>query len=138
MCRRRTPRQNVEHILGVLHPASRGKLVAEDDFLAGVVHLRTENETATLGRRLDRPAGEGTRDVDHILLRVSAIYAERVELEQLTPVVLVQALSLPLLLCLLLLLPLDLSSRAHRSHDRAKSVPSAHRNRTNPRHSIWS
>src|SRR6266513_1884609 len=139
MRRRRTPRQNVEHVLGVLHPASRGKLVAEDDFLARVVHLRTENKTTTLSGRLDRPAGEGTRDVDHILLRVSAIYAERVELEQLTPVVLVQALSLPLLLCLLLLLPFDLSSRAHRSHDGAKSAsPSANWNRTNPWHSVWS
>src|SRR6266513_3148576 len=141
MRRRRTPRQNVEHVLGLLHPASRGKLVAEDDFLARVVHLRTENKTTTLSGRLDRPAGEGTRDVDHILLRVSAIDPERVELEQLTPVVLIQALSLPLLLCLLLLLPFDLSSRAHRSHDRTKSAspsPSANRNRTNPWHSIWS
>src|SRR6266566_9345829 len=111
--RRRTPRQDVEHILGVFHPASSRELVAEDDLLSSVVHLRTENEAATLCRWLDRPAGEGARDVDHVLLRIPAIDAQRVELEQLASVVLVQPLTLSLLLLLLLLLALHLLRGAH-------------------------
>src|SRR5207245_11005601 len=38
---------------------------------------------------LDAPAGEYARDVDHVLLGVAAVYAERVELEQLPGIVLV-------------------------------------------------
>src|SRR6185503_21388512 len=89
--------ENVEHVLSVFHPASRGQLVAKDNLLAGVVNLRAENESATLRRRFDRPAGEGTSDVDHILLGVSAIDSQSVKLEQLPSVVFVQAWALALL-----------------------------------------
>src|SRR6266576_1415776 len=40
---------------------------------------------------IDRPASERTRDLDDILLRVAAIDPERVELEQLAAVILVEA-----------------------------------------------
>ena len=59
----------------------------------------------------DRPAGERTSDVDHILLGISAIDSQGVELEQLPSVILVQAGALPLLRLLRLLsLPSLLSS----------------------------
>ncbi len=43
-------------------------------------------------RRLNRPAGERSRHLGHVLLRVAAIHPERMELHQLAPVVLVEAL----------------------------------------------
>src|ERR1700749_1232596 len=102
MRRRRTLRQNVQHVFGVLHSPARGETMTQHDLLAGIMHLRSEDESATLRRRLDRPAGERARDVDDILLGVSAVDAERVELQQFTPVVLVKSGVLPLLLLLLL------------------------------------
>src|SRR3954470_22359525 len=100
---RRTLGQNVQDVFGVLHPATGGKLVAEQDFLASIMDLRTEYESAALRRRFDRPAGERARDVDHVLLRIAAVDAEGVQLEQLTTVVLVQSLTLALLYWALLL-----------------------------------
>ncbi len=94
--------------------------MAEHQLLARVVHLRTENEAAALCGRLDRPAREGARDVDHVLLCVSTVDAQRVQLEQLAAVVLIQPLALSLLL--LLLLPLSLLPGPHDSHDAAKSA----------------
>src|SRR5205814_4627015 len=121
---RRTLRQDVEHILGVFHSPSRRQTMTEHHFLTGVVHLRPENESATLCRRHDRPAGEGACDVDHILLGVSAVDAEGVQLEQFAPVVLIQALTLSLLL---LLLWRTLHRHAHWPEDPADSTSIASR-----------
>src|SRR5205814_10264879 len=101
----RTLRQNVQHILRVFHSASRRQLVSEHDLLSSVVDLRAKDKSAALLRRLDRPTGERARDVDHVLLGVSAVDAERVQLQQLASVMLVQALTLTLPLLVLLLSP---------------------------------
>src|SRR5205814_1544159 len=57
----------------------------------GVVDARAEHEPAALRGWLHAPAGQDARDVDHVRLRVAAVHAERVELEQLAGVVLVDA-----------------------------------------------
>src|SRR5215211_5082910 len=57
----------------------------------GVVH-------PAAARREDRPAGEGARHLLHVLLRVAALDAERVQLHQLARVVLVDAAPHALLL----------------------------------------
>src|SRR5262249_60526355 len=64
--------------------------VAEHDFLAGIVEARIEPEAAAKPRVLDRPPREGARDLGHVLLRVAAVHAERVQLHQLAAVVLVE------------------------------------------------
>ena len=84
-------RDDVEHLLAVLDAASRGQPLAEDGLLAGVVHDRPEDEPAAAARLLERPPGERARDLDDVLLRVAAVDAERVQLEQLAGVVLVEA-----------------------------------------------
>ena len=54
--------------------------------------MRSSKKNSRIALRLpDRPAGEGARDFDHVLLRVSAIHAERVQLHQLAAVIFVQA-----------------------------------------------
>src|SRR5947207_755488 len=97
--------------------------MTEHHFLSGVVHLRPENESATLCRRRDRPAGEGACDVDNILLGVSAVDAEGVQLEQFATVVLVESLTL----ALLLLLWRTLHRPAHWPEDPADSTSNASR-----------
>ena len=94
-------------------PAARLQLVAEHDLRLGVVDLGTEDELAGVGcvrhalressdarvlrlreelpRRADAPSGQRARDLDHVLLRVAAIDAERVQLHELASVILVQA-----------------------------------------------
>ena len=52
-----------------------------------------EDVAAALTRIVNRPAGERTRHLGHVLLRVAAVHAERVQLHQLAAVVLVQSLS---------------------------------------------
>ena len=61
-------------------------------FCAGVVQPRVEREAAALPRVVDRPPREGARDLGHVLLRVAAVHAERVQLHQLAAVVLVETL----------------------------------------------
>ena len=85
-------RHDVEHFLTVLDAAAGLEHVAEQQFLAGVMHRRRKIETApaTL-RRHDRPAGERAGGIDHVLLRVPAVHAERMQFEQLAAVVLVES-----------------------------------------------
>ncbi len=64
--------------------------MAEDDLLTRVVNPWTKDESPTLLRLANRPARKGAGDVDHVLLGVSAVYAQGVELEQLAAVVLVE------------------------------------------------
>ena len=92
------PRQDVEDLFAVAFAAAGFDDVAEHDLLAGIVQARIEAEAAAEPRRLNRPAGERARDLGDVLLRVAAVDAERVELHQLAPVVLVQALRRVLLL----------------------------------------
>ena len=64
--------------------------MAEHDLDALVVDARLEAESAALLRSIDGPPGERPRDFGDILLRVAAIDAERVQLQQLAPIVLVE------------------------------------------------
>src|SRR5262249_1997675 len=88
--RRWLPCEDVEHLLAVGLAAARFDHVAEHDFLAGIVEARIEPEAAAKPRVLDRPPREGARDLGHVLLRVAAVHAERVQLHQLAAVVLVE------------------------------------------------
>ena len=83
-------RDDVEHLLAVLLAAAGAQRVPEHHFRLGVVHPFAENEPAARARIVERPTGEGARDGDDVLLRVAAVHAQRVQLEQLAAVVLVQ------------------------------------------------
>ncbi len=84
-------REQVEDEIAVLLSAARLNLVPQDDLLAVVVHPRLESEPAALPWIRDRPARKRARDLLHVLLRVAAFDAERVQLHQLARVVLVEA-----------------------------------------------
>src|SRR6266436_3480537 len=112
-------RHDIQHHQAILDPATSGNLVTEDDFFAVVVHPGSENEftgvvtripshqssrgCAPAARLKDSPAGKATRDFLHVLLRVSAIDAARVQFHQLTRVILIDAAGSLLLLRSLLL-----------------------------------
>ena len=87
-------------MLGSLFTKIKKGLAKTRDAFTGVVDLWTENESPALCRRLDRPTRKRTRDVDHILLRISTVDSKRVQLEQFTPIVLVEPRTLLLLLLL--------------------------------------
>src|SRR4051812_19111943 len=65
---------------------------AEHDLLPFVVQPRVEDELAALSGPVDRPPGERTRHLGDVLLRIAAVHAERVELQQLASVVFVKSL----------------------------------------------
>src|SRR5205085_759422 len=122
----------VQDLLAVLHASAARNLLAEHNLLAVVVEARREEEgagaavlsgvvavDAAAARLVDSPAGERARNLLHVLLRVAAVNAQRVQLHQLACVVLVDAALLSLLWSLLrrlslLLLPrhLCLTTRA--------------------------
>ncbi|MCG3160063.1 MAG: hypothetical protein JMDDDDMK_01095 [Acidobacteria bacterium] len=83
-------RQNIEHAQPVFDPAARGDAFAEHDLFALVVRARAECESH-VAARAKRPSGEAARDGDHVILRVSAVNAERVQLHQLARVIFVQS-----------------------------------------------
>ena len=62
---------------------------------AGVVDARRREARAAVLQPADRPAGQDLRQLLHVLLRVAAVDAERVQLEQLARVVLVQPARVP-------------------------------------------
>src|SRR5687768_6637740 len=90
-------REHAENLHPLLEVPPRGQRAAQDNLLALVVPIGTELRLeAALGSRRgpsagagtltkrERPPREGARNVDHILLRVAAVHAERVQLEELT------------------------------------------------------
>jgi hypothetical protein len=83
-------RDDVEHLLAVLHAASGGEPLPKHDFLAGVMHRGPKDEAPTAARLFQRPARECARHVVNVLLRVSAVDAEGVKLEELARIVLVE------------------------------------------------
>ena len=85
------PRQNIEHHLSVFHAAAGGNLHAQHGLLAFVVNAIVVNEFAATVRLSDGPPGETAGYFDDVLLRVSAIDAQSVQLHQLARVVFVQA-----------------------------------------------
>src|SRR5438270_9645325 len=70
--------ENIEYVLAVLHSAPCGQRVPKDNLLTRVMLLRTKDESAAELRCFDAPSGESPRDFLHVLLRVSAVNAERV------------------------------------------------------------
>src|SRR6266481_7019258 len=84
-------RQNVQHLQAVLDAAARGDLDAEHDFRSAVVHALPEDKTGALAGSADAPAGEATRHFSDIVLRITAVHAERVQLHQLTRVILIES-----------------------------------------------
>src|SRR2546421_5598956 len=83
--------QNVQHAFTVRDAAARQNLVTEDDFLAVVMQSRTIEKQALLVWLLDGPTAEATRDFLYVLLRVSAIDTERVQLHQLAGIIFIKA-----------------------------------------------
>src|SRR5947209_3570025 len=83
-------RHNIEDLESVLNAATGGNLHAENGLFLRIVHAAVEEEFAAVTRIADGPASEATRDLDDVLLGVSAVNAEGVELEQLAGVVLVE------------------------------------------------
>ena len=83
--------QDVEHFLAIVLAAAGLDLVSEHDLLAVVVHARLELEAAALPRVRNRPTRERARHFLHVLLRVAAVDAKRVQFHQLARVVLVQS-----------------------------------------------
>ena len=105
--------EEVEDGLAVLDAAPGGEALAEDGLGLGVVPVGAEQELALAegaglaaqvagdsggalrgGVGVDRPPGEGPRDLFDVLLGVAAVDAEGVELEELAAVVLVDAAAL--------------------------------------------
>src|SRR5438045_897819 len=68
---------------------------AEDVLGPAVMRPVAKDESRALLRPLDAPAREDSRDLDDVLLRVTAIDAEGVQLEQLARVILVDSRRLP-------------------------------------------
>src|SRR6185312_8216166 len=66
------------------------EFLAQHDLCTGLVHALFKLEFTALLRLLDGPSGEHLCELGHILLRVSAIYAEGVQLHDLARVVFVQ------------------------------------------------
>src|SRR5690242_7761528 len=63
----------------------------KNDLVARLVHTLFERKAATLLGLLQSPSSENSRDLSDILLSVSAVYPERMQFHQFTPVVLIQA-----------------------------------------------
>src|SRR4051812_45721939 len=82
---------DVEHLFAVLHSAARRDLHTQERLLAVVMYAGIEQEFAAALGVLDRPPGEASCCFGDVGLRVSTVDAERVEFEQLTAVVFIQA-----------------------------------------------
>src|SRR5690349_14421620 len=85
--------QDAKHPLAFLLAATAPERLPEHRLLTPVVHRRSELELAVTSGLEHRPSGEGARDVDDVVLGIAAIHAKGMELEQLPPVVLVEARS---------------------------------------------
>ena len=86
---RRMPRDDVEHLLAVLDAAPAGMWPRARPSRRRRAQSCAEHERAAEIAAVDGPAGERARDLDHVLLRIAAVDAERVQLHQLARVVLV-------------------------------------------------
>ena len=84
--------QDVENLHRVVLAASCGNGHAQDVLLARIVHPRRKfKATSALGLD-DGPSGEAAGNLCYVRLGVATVHAERVQLHQFTPVVLVQSL----------------------------------------------
>ena len=89
--RGRVLRENVQHLLGIVLAAASRDGHAQDRLGALVVNTVVIEEVAALAGCANGPTGEAARDFDNVLLRVTAIHAERVEFQQFTSVIFVEA-----------------------------------------------
>src|SRR5262249_58012038 len=87
---RRVFGEDVEDLFAVPF-AARLDDMSQHDFLPVVVPAWIEREASALPRPIDRPAGERARHFRYVMLCVAAVDAERVQLHQFAPVVLVEA-----------------------------------------------
>ena len=78
MGRIRISSQQIEHFFRVAHAAGV-IFLAENYFILVVVYLLVEEIIGVALRRANGPSGEGSRDIDYVLLRIAAVYAERVQ-----------------------------------------------------------
>src|SRR5207237_328728 len=102
----------------IVDAATSLDLVAEDDLLPRIVEGRDEPELAVA---IDGPARERASDFDDVLLRVTAVNAQRVQLQQLAPVVLVET---ALLLLAVIRIRPRLARRRRRREAAEESTPS--------------
>ena len=64
--------------------------VTEHELGSGLVHARIELEAAALVRLVDGPPGKYFGNLSDIALRVTAVHTQRVQLQQLAPIVFIQ------------------------------------------------
>ena len=83
--------QNIQHFFTIVHATAGWNDVAEYNFLAFIVQLVVVEKAASFARLENGPAGEAARHLRYILLRITAVHAERVQLHQLAAVVFIQA-----------------------------------------------
>src|SRR5207249_2849814 len=69
MCGLRGLADDVEHRFAVFDAASGCERMSENGLLAGVVDCRIEHKLS--GRAIERPSGEGARNLLNVLLRVA-------------------------------------------------------------------
>src|SRR5206468_10260444 len=84
--------EQLEEAYPFVSAVAGGEGHAHHDFLTVVVGPVVELEVPALLGPPYAPAGENSRDVDHVLLSVGTVHAECVQLEQLASVILVDAL----------------------------------------------
>src|SRR5207244_5913071 len=89
-------REDVEDGLAVARSAAGRENMSEHDLAPAVMRRRAEDESTALARTVDRPSGEAARHLADVGLRVAAVDAHRVELEELARVVLIGAARRPL------------------------------------------
>ena len=87
---RRRMREDVDHPLAFADAATRSERIPENLLRLRVVERSPEDEPTALLRPGDGPAGEDPCQLGYILLRVTAVHAECVQLHQLAGVVFVQ------------------------------------------------
>ncbi len=83
-------RQQIEDALSIFLAAARRNRHAEHHFRSLVVRQVAIGEVAEIPRRVDGPPSEAAGRLAHVLLRVAAVDAQRVQLEQLARVVFIQ------------------------------------------------
>src|SRR5262245_30225437 len=82
--------EDIQHSQTIGLIAALGNRLTKDHLFFTIVHCGIELKLRNAVRFADRPAGEGSRYSDDILLRVTAIDSERVKLEQFPTVILVK------------------------------------------------
>src|SRR5690242_3880850 len=91
-------RKNIEHLQTIAHAAAGRNDVPEHNLLALIVHAVVVLESAAFARTGDRPPRKAARHFYDIALRVASINTQRVQFQQLAPIILVETALLALLL----------------------------------------